>query len=60
MMSTKIINVSVIKVGETRLIPGGLYKEIPPYLEALGVTQNVFTEVNCKCIPIVKGMTKNA
>ena len=54
MMSTKFININVIKIGNRRLIPRGLRKEIPPYLKALGVDEKVFTELNSMCEPIIR------
>ena len=54
MMSTKFININVIKIGNRRLIPSGLRKEIPPYLKALGVDEKVFTELNSMCEPIIR------
>ena len=54
MMSTKFININVIKIGSRRLIPRGLRKEIPPYLKALGVDEKVFTELNSMCEPIIR------
>jgi hypothetical protein len=54
MMSTKFININVIKIGNRRLIPRGLRKEIPPYLKTLGVDEKVFTELNSVCEPIIR------
>ena len=54
MMSTKFININVIKIGNRRLIPRGLRNEIPPYLKALGVDEKVFTELNSVCEPIIR------
>ena len=54
MMSTKFITINVIKIGNRRLIPRGLRKEIPPYLKALGVDEKVFTELNSMCEPIIR------
>ena len=54
MMSTKFININVIKIGNRRLIPRGLRNEILPYLKALGVDEKVFTELNSVCEPIIR------
>jgi len=43
-----------IKMGNHRIIANQVGKEVPPYLEALGLDEKVFTTPGGKCKPMLK------
>ena len=53
-MSTKFMNVKIIVVGGTRMLANRIRDELPEYLEALGLTAEVFTTPGYACRPVLR------
>lgn len=53
-MSTKFWGLQIMLVQGTRILARGMRKEVPAYLEALGLAPEVFTTPGYECKPILK------
>ena len=53
-MSTKFWGLQIMLVQGTRILARGMREEVPAYLEALGLSPEVFTTPGYECKPILK------
>ena len=53
-MSTKFWGLQIMLIKGTRILAQGMREEVPAYLEALGLSLEVFTTPRYKCKPILK------